>query len=94
MQYHQYVANSSINIKDKNEEMKILHFSVFFKARVFDAPSQFKLHKFTVTTGKYKDRNQGDGHSPRPLITQYLVENVCKIRNIIFEVLTNNYRIV
>ena len=94
MQYHKYVANSSTNIKDKNEEMKILYSGVFFKARVFDALSQFKYHKFTVTTGNDKERNQGYGHSPRPVITQYLVENVCKIRNVIFEVLTNNYMIV
>jgi hypothetical protein len=60
------LTNSSTNIKDKNEEMKILHFSVFFKAGVFDAPSQLKFHYPTVTAGNYKDRNQGDGHSPRP----------------------------
>ncbi len=56
--------------------MKILYSGVFFEAGVFDAPSQLKFHKFTVTTGNDKDRNQGDGHPPMPVITQYIVENV------------------
>jgi hypothetical protein len=88
------LTNSSTNIKDKNEEMKILYSGVFFEAGVFDAPSQLKFHESTITTGNDKDRNQGYGHSPRPVITQYLVENECKIRNRIFEVLTNSYRVV
>ncbi len=76
MQYHQYVANSSTNIKDKNEEMKILYGGVFFEARVFDAPSKLKFYESTVTAWNRKDRKQGYSHSPRPVITQYLVENV------------------
>ncbi len=74
--------------------MKILYSGVFFKAGAFDITSQFKFHESTVTAGNYKDRNQGYGHSPRPVITQYLVEMYAKIRNRIFEVLTNNYMIV
>ncbi len=74
--------------------MKILYSGVFFKAGAFEIPSQFKFHVSTVTAGNDKDRNQGYGHSPRPVITQYLVEMYAKIRNRIFEVLTNNYMIV
>ncbi len=66
------LTNSSTNIKDKNEEMKILYWSVFFEARVFDDPSKLKFYESTVTAGNYKDRNQGDGHPPGQLLLNIL----------------------